>query len=68
MASISKHELMQLIDQALPDDVKIIGASAMAGETFELTLQNVKELFAPSSAVCYEYDDVKDSDYVLVTV
>jgi len=66
--SISKAELMKLIDERLPDDARIMLFSSMLYETYEIG-ENIDELFIPvSEAFNGEEDmpeDIGDATYVI---
>ena len=68
MNTISKKEFLLLLDEYIPEDAKIVGASAMAGECFEIDEDSLAQIFAITEEVEEEYLGAEESSLILVSV
>jgi len=68
MPSISKADLIKLIDERLPEDAQIRLFSSMMYETFDISKETIDDLFAPVTTVFDSDDmpeDIGDATYII---
>jgi len=59
--TISKNELLEMLNNIVPDDARIAATSFMAGEIYEVTIENLRFTIAPIDDV-YDEDDIDEDD------